>query len=188
MMDAMSTPTRLMTFAEFEQLPDEPNKLELIDGELIRMPPVQTNHMRISQRLFKMLDAVLQQLHSQGQALDLGEVFIETGYHIGDNWLIPDVSITHAGQAENKYLEGAPALAIEVMSRRNTAEMMQRKVRIYLDNGAREVWLLYRRPATVAVYRGRTSVEIEAILTSELLPGISIDLAEVFRRPEGTRS
>ena len=33
----MGTPTRLMSFAEFEQLPDEPNKLELMDGELIRL-------------------------------------------------------------------------------------------------------------------------------------------------------
>jgi Uma2 family endonuclease len=74
------------------------------------------------------------------------------------------------------------------MSRRNTAEMMQRKVRIYIENGAREVWLLYRRPATVAVYRGRASVEIEGALTSELLPGVSIDLAEVFGHPEGARA
>jgi len=71
-----------------------------------------------------------------------------------------------------------------VMSRRNTAEMMQRKVRIYIENGAREVWLLYRRPATVAVYRGKTSVEVEGTLTSELLPGVSIDLAEVFGNAE----
>ena len=184
MMNAMDTSTSLMTFAEFEQLPDEPNKLELNDRELIRMPPAQTNHMRIASRLFKMLDAVLERLHRQGQPLKLGEVFIETGYHIEDHWLIPDVSISHAGQAEDKYLEGGPALAIEVMSRRNTAEMMQRKVRIYLENGAHEVWLLYRRPATVAVYRGRASVEIEGRLTSELLPGVSIDLAEVFARPE----
>ena len=63
--------------------------------------------------------------------------------------------------------------------------MMQRKVRIYIENGAREVWLLYRRTATVAVCRGKTSVEIEGALASELLPGVSIDLAEVFGRSEG---
>jgi len=184
MMNAMDTSARLMTFAEFEQLPDEPNKLELIDRELIRMPPAQTNYMRIAMRLYDILKVALQRLHDQGQALDLGELFVETGYHIQDHWLIPDVSISHAGQAEDKYLEGAPALAIEVMSRRNTAEMTQRKVRIYLENGAREVWLLYRRPATVEVCRGKTSVEIQGALTSELLPGVLIDLAEVFGHPE----
>jgi Uma2 family endonuclease len=34
----MST-TTLMTFAEFEKLPQLPGKQELIDGELILMPP-----------------------------------------------------------------------------------------------------------------------------------------------------
>jgi len=38
MMNAMGTTTNLMTFEQFERLPDEPHKLELIDGELIRMP------------------------------------------------------------------------------------------------------------------------------------------------------
>jgi Uma2 family endonuclease len=98
------------------------------------------------------------------------------------------VSVSHAGQAKDKFLKGAPALAIEVMSRRNTAEMTQRKARIYLENGAREVWLLYRRPATVEVCRDKTSVEIQDTLTSELLPGVSIDLAEVFGRPAQPRA
>jgi hypothetical protein len=62
--------------------------------------------------------------------------------------------------------------------------MMQRKVRIYIENGAREVWLRYRRAATAAVYRGKTSVEIEGALTTELLPGVSINLPEVFSAPE----
>jgi Uma2 family endonuclease len=35
----MGGTTPLMTFDEFERLPDEPGKLELIDGELVRMPP-----------------------------------------------------------------------------------------------------------------------------------------------------
>jgi Uma2 family endonuclease len=36
--------TALMTFAEFEQLPDAPGKRELIDGELVTMPPPQLRH------------------------------------------------------------------------------------------------------------------------------------------------
>jgi Uma2 family endonuclease len=67
MMDAMDTSTRLMTFAEFEQLADEPNKLKLIDGELIRMPPAQTKHTRISQRLYRILDDALRRLHSKAK-------------------------------------------------------------------------------------------------------------------------
>src|SRR5437588_9617028 len=103
-----------MTFAQFERLPDEPNKLELADGELIRVPPAFTRHMRVVMRLYRIFDDALQMLKGKGQAGKLGEVFAETGYLIGPNWLIPDVSISHTGQPEGKYLDGAPALAVEV--------------------------------------------------------------------------
>src|SRR5471032_3617229 len=98
MINAMGTTTDLMTFEQFERLPDEPHKLELMDGELIRMPPAITRHMRIVMRVYKILDGCLEMLHGKGQARDLGETFVETGYLIGANWLIPDVSITHAGR------------------------------------------------------------------------------------------
>jgi Uma2 family endonuclease len=185
MINAMGTTTHLMTFEQFERLPDEPNKLELIDGELIRMPPAITRHMRIVMRVYKILDGALEMLHVKGQARDLGEVFVETGYLIGSNWVIPDVSITHARQTENKYLEGAPALAVEVISKANTAEMMQRKIKLYMQNGAREAWLFYPRAQSVTVYRGRTATEVEGTLTSELLPGVSIDLSQVYFSTQG---
>jgi hypothetical protein len=35
-MDAVKT---LLTFAEFEQLPEEPGRCELLDGEITRLPP-----------------------------------------------------------------------------------------------------------------------------------------------------
>lgn len=151
MINAMGTTTHLMTFEEFERLPDEPHKLELIDGELIRMPPAITRHVRIRMRIFKIVDSALGMLQGKGQARDLGEVFVEAGYLIGANWVIPDVSITHARQTENKYLEGAPALAVEVISKANTAEMMQRKIKLYMQNGAREAWLFYPRALSVTV-------------------------------------
>jgi hypothetical protein len=60
------------------------------------------------------------------------------------------------------------------------SQIADRKVRQYVENGAPEVWLLYGRTASVSVYRGKTAIEIEGTLTSELLPGVSIDLSVVF--------
>ena len=37
--------TTLLTFEELEQLPDEPGKMELLDGELIRLPPAKKRHI-----------------------------------------------------------------------------------------------------------------------------------------------
>jgi Uma2 family endonuclease len=179
----MATTTDLLTFEEFEQLPEnfDDGKVELIEGEVNRMPPPFTQHMRIAMRLLKILDAALLMLHGRGEAASLGEVFLETGCHIGSSWLIPDVCVTHAGQTEGKYLEGAPAIAVEVVSQANSAEMMQQKVKLYFQHGALEVWVIYPRTSSVSVHRGKTAVEFEGTLTSELLPGIAMDLSELFR-------
>ena len=176
----MGTTTGLMTFEEFERLSDEEYTLELLDGEVVRMPPAETNHMRIARRLFLILANVVKQLHEKRLGLDLGEVFIETGYRVGPNWVIPDVSIAHPGHPEDRYLQGSPALAVEVISEANTARMMHRKTKRLMEYGAREVWLVYPETRSVAIYRGNRAVEIEGILSSELLPGVTIDLAEVF--------
>ncbi len=176
----MGTTTALVTFDEFERLPDEECKLELIDGEVLRMPPAEYRHTLISLRIYDFLKEALRILHGKGQARDLGQVLHEGGYRLGHNWLIPDVSITHAGQTARKYLEGAPALAIEVISESNTARMMHRKVRKYFESGCREAWVFYPETASVLVHSGKTAVEREGLLTSDLLPGVSIDLAPIF--------
>jgi Uma2 family endonuclease len=142
----MGTTTALVTFEEFERFPEEEDerKLELLDGEVPRMPPAEFRHGRISLRIFLFLVEALRMLHAKGQCQDLGEVLHEIGYRIAPcTWLIPDVSITHAGQAEGKYLKGSPALAIEVISESNTVRTMHRKRRRYFENGCREAWVVY---------------------------------------------
>ena len=126
--------TTLLSFEEFEGLLSEPGKMELLDGELIRLPPANIRRTKIIHRLSDLL-----RLIAGKTGAGLGVVDIEAGYKIGpNNWLQPDVSITRRGQPETDYLEGAPALAIEVISEANTADQMQRKVKLYLANGAQE--------------------------------------------------
>jgi Uma2 family endonuclease len=181
-MTGMGTTTGLMTFAEFERLPEheEPYKLELLDGELIRMPPAKLRHMKVAIKLNRLLDRDLDRLHRLGQCSDLGAVYIETGFRLGGHFLIPDVSVTHAGQAQGDYLEGAPALAIEVISESNTVKAMHRKVLAYFEHGAREVWVFHPSTRSVTVHFGEKSIEVRGILTSALFPDLAIDLAEIF--------
>jgi Uma2 family endonuclease len=172
----MGATTGLMSFAEFERLPDHEQgwKLELLDGELIRRPPPFTPHMRIARRLFLLLTSAV--------GPNVGEVFFETGYRLGQNWVVPDVSVTHSGQVEveGKYLPGAPALAIEVVSESNSFQQMHLKVLRYFEYGAREVWVFDPGTRSVAVHYGDHSLEIRDTLTTALFPGLSIHLAEVF--------
>jgi len=174
----MGVSTSLLTFAEFEQLPDEPGKLELLDGELIRLPPSRTRNMRIAERLYEVLR---QELDRASGSFRLGFVHMEFGYKIGANaWLQPDVSIEYEGQTENDYLEDAPALAVEVISESNRADQMDRKVKKYLSGGAIEVWVVYPKTQCVWIFRQGQAEEFRGVLRSEIIPGLTIDLTSLF--------
>ncbi|PWU01686.1 MAG: hypothetical protein C5B51_22360 [Terriglobia bacterium] len=171
-MDAMGT-TTLLTFEEFERLPDEPGKAELLDGELICLPPAKMKHMMIVYRLSDLLKPMVE--------AGLGQVCIEMGYKLGQRvWLQPDLSISHLHQPSNDYFEGAPALAVEVISESNTAEKMNRKVKTYLANGGLEVWVIYPKTQSVIVFREGHIEEFQDALRSSLFPGREIDLKQLF--------
>jgi Uma2 family endonuclease len=178
-MDAVTT--KLLTFEEFERLPehDEAGKLELLDGELIEMPPSDLEHSRFSEKIYLLLLAALAAAHSRGEAKDLWEVHIETGYKLpGRNYVVPDVSITHASHAHAKYLMNSPAIAIEVVSESNTAREMEKKVAISFRYGAREVWRIYSDPVHIVIHFNGSSRSVnEGSVTTPLLPGFELQLA-----------
>jgi Uma2 family endonuclease len=182
-MVSMGTVKTLLTFDEFEQLPDQPGKQELVRGELIEMPPADLKHNRISHRIYDRLKTGIKEAHARGEARDLGEAFIEMGYLLpGECWLQPDVSVTYAGQAEGKYFEGAPAIAIEVISPSNTAEQIDAKAELYFQFGAREVWRSFPKTKHVMIQvPGSARVIGEgSVITTPLLPGLALNVKEVF--------
>ena len=170
--------TSLLSFEEFEQLPDEPGKLEFLDGELIQLPPAKLKHVHVARRIQILL---MRALEKAGGAATLGEVYHETGYKFARRaWLQPGVSIPHRDQPSGDYFESAPALAVEVISKSNRADQMDRKVKIYLTNGGVEVWLVYPKTRRVWVYRAGHAEEFQTVLRSSLLPGLEIDLTQLF--------
>jgi Uma2 family endonuclease len=182
-MVGMGTVKTLLTFEEFEQLPDQPGKQELIRGELIEMPPADYKHNDIADRIYGFLKAALDQAHARGEAGELARVFHEMGYLLsGANWLRPDVSITHAGQSVEKYLIGAPAIAIEVVSPNNTAKRIDAKAELYFQFGACEVWrfLPKKKQVMVQVPGSVRVIAEDAVITTPLLPGLALAVKEIF--------
>jgi Uma2 family endonuclease len=179
----MGTVKTLLTFEEFEQLPDQPGKQELVRGELIEMPPADYKHHDIAHRIFKLLDSALERAHACGEAGELGRVFHEMGYLLsGANWLQPDVSITHAGQHVEKYLIGAPAIAIEVISPSNTAKRIDAKAELYFQFGAREVWRFFpkKKQVMIQVPGSARVIAEDSVITTPLLPGLALPVKEIF--------
>ena len=178
----MGATTTLLTFEEFERLPDAPGKRELLDGELIELPPPKFQHTLVQHRI---AEALRQYAVERGLL-----VFVEAGFRLGDRhneWLQPDVSLVLVDQAgrvgADGYLENSPLIAVEVISRANTAETVERKLARYFENGAGEVWVAYPKTRRIWRHQGlQAQAVIERdVFTSPLLPGFEMDLAAIFQ-------
>jgi Uma2 family endonuclease len=136
--------TTQLTIEEFLSLPDTPGKQELLDGELIALPPAKLSHMQIVLDLYRLLVA----------ALTESRVWAETGYQLSRGWLQPDVSVTWPDQpVENDWFQRAPMIAIEVVSPANRPDHIDKKTAVYLEEGAAEVWVIYPATQSMTVFR-----------------------------------
>ena len=121
------TTTSPITFEEFEKLDFGADQVELLEGQLIHLPPAQRGHMETVERLFLRLLEPLRLLSTPS----LGKVHIEMGYLLIEtpkSWLQPDVSITHPEQPGSRYYEGGPLIAFEIVSEDDRAKDLDRKV------------------------------------------------------------
>jgi Uma2 family endonuclease len=178
----MGTTARLITFAEMLKLPDVPGKRELLAGEPIELPPAKRRHNRIAEGIYLALVQAAQ-AHGRRHAADLGQPHIGMGYRIGrgpDSWLVPDASVSHPRQPGEDYYEGAPLLAVEVISESNTEQQIGRKRELYFVNSAREVWEVDADTERVLVCGPESAEEFTGELRSEIIPGLRIDLRELF--------
>ena len=86
-----------------------------------------------------------------------------------------------------RWVEGTPDIAIEVLSTDRSRDLV-RKRRIYAEAGVLEYWPIDPRNDTVTQlelrdgeYIERTVLTVDDTLTTPLLPGLSILLANIFR-------
>ncbi len=177
-----SSVTARITFEEFERLPDQPGKLELLRGEVIELPPAKLKHADIVHRVYERLSILLAEARARGRAGALGAVYMETGYRMGDrSCLQPDVSITHSDQQAGDYYLGSPALVVEVISDDKTADHVDGKIEEYSRNGALEIWVLYPVRKHVWVYTSGAAEVRSGEFRTELLGGGTIDLDEILK-------
>lgn len=178
----MGTTTR-MSFEEFLQIPetDETVQYELDEGELLVTPSPTARHNVICYRIYR----ALREFSCNKK---LGLVIGETDFALGpDTVRRPDVAfITNAHlqliDPERSPLDGAPALAIEVISPGNLAQDVFKKIHQYLHAGSELVWIVYPSLKTVSVHNQAGSHEVsQGFLDAEnLLPGFKLSLAEIF--------
>ena len=119
----------------------------------------------------------------------LGYIYAESGYKLEsdpDTVLGADMSFLskeRVDQAEDGYYEGPPDLAVEVLSPGDRKGYVERKVALYLETGARSIWLVDPRRRTVEVISSlndrRTLHETDE-LVDDTVPGFRVKVSEIF--------
>jgi len=175
------TVTSLMTADELYHLPNDGTRYELVRGELRKkMSPTGIAHGRIAARIIGSLMAHLE-IHP------IGEVYSnDVGFRVArnpDSVLAPDVAFVRKERVvdSTKFFEGAPDLAIEVVSPRDSYSDVEEKAADWLRAGARAVIIVDPTRKSARIDRASaTSNVAEAISVDELLPGWRLPLAKLF--------
>jgi Uma2 family endonuclease len=186
---ATRTSAKKLTYEDFLSFPDDGLRHELINGEHYVTPAPVIMHQRLLSRLYLQLGNSLAQE-------PIAECFfapcdVVLSFH---DVVEPDLLVVLRGQAEivtEKNVQGAPAIAVEVISPGTRRRDERLKRDLYERAGVREYWIVYPDRGVVRVCRRaengtfETAVELSAAmaesLTSPLLPGFSAPLADLFR-------
>ena len=173
--------TRRWTEAELLCLPDDGRKYELVNGKLIEVP-TGGRHGKICFQLgLKLYPAA----ESWATMFDSS-----TGFRMAQgNIRSPDVSVMRTdrlpdGKAPEGFVDGAPDLAVEVVSPSERLSDLLAKMADYFESGAQEVWLLFPERKQVHRYRVDFTVEVlgedDILHGAPLLPKFAVRVGDLF--------
>jgi Uma2 family endonuclease len=188
----------LMTTEELLALPDDGIERWLIRGQLRENRPDQTTgkpmtirnreHSRIMVRVGRFLDVWLDE-----QPQPRGEVLCgEAGCRlhrtpdstVGVDVVYVDAEVAARRPDDTTLIDGAPVLAVEILSPNDVMEAINEKIDEYLAAGVRLVWVINPHDRTVTVYRpGAKPVMVndEQELSGEPeLTGFRVAVAKLF--------
>ena len=160
---------------------------EVVDGQVVEKP-VGAEQSEIASILAQLL-GTFARLNRQGRVL------IEVLYRIDqakDLQRRPDVSFVSHGRwpirrrvpKKVAAWDMVPDQAIEVVSRSNSAESVQRKMHAYFAAGSRQVWVVYPEEHEIYAYTSTRQVQIfqvgDELDGGDLLPGFRLPFAALF--------
>ena len=183
----MATTATLMTAAELLAMPDDGfHFYELVKGELITMAPAGGEHGAIGIKAAVRIGVLV-------EANDLGVVFnADTGFIIStdpDTVRAPDVSFVRkeripADGIPRGFFQGAPDLAVEVISPSDSYTEVAEKVSQLLEAGTLLVVLIDPRTRTITLRHqsGETTTltEADTLTLGDVLPGFECAVGDLF--------
>ncbi|HEX8235519.1 MAG TPA: Uma2 family endonuclease [Abditibacteriaceae bacterium] len=157
---------------------------ELINGKVVELSPPGFEHGEIAVKIASRIQAFVRD-HK------LGRVSVEGGFRLQRNPAIvrsPDVSFVEAARLEGVstrgFIEGAPTLAVEIVSPGDLWSEVEDKVRLYLDKGSGAVWIVDPQTRTIEVRTTRTAPHVysvdDTLRGGDILPGFQLPAKDVF--------
>ena len=182
------TDRRLLTAEDLYGIPDDDMRYELVRGELRVSEPPGWEHGTVLVRFVSLL-------HAYVSANRLGYVTGEVGYVLErgpDTVRGPDAAFIRwdrrpGPDVQHRYFEGAPDLAVEIVSPHDRAAEIAETVEGYLARRTRLVWVVYPPARRVVVHAagGATTPlgESDVLDGGDVVPGFRCAVAELFPEP-----
>ncbi len=191
---SVATARRLMTYEEFVALPEDGTERELIRGVLKIRGDGQTmtrrsrKHCRATTKVAWVLnDWLLKQPEPRGEVLTGEAAFrlsrdAESAVGIDVAYVDPELSALVSDDVFD--IEGAPTLAVEVLSPSDIHPDIVEKIDLYLKAGVPLVWIVDPDLKVVQVHRPQDepiSFNVRQELTGDPhLPGLRVCVADLF--------
>lgn len=182
----MVTTTSRITLAELERVGGPEGRWEIIEGELIEMPPAGAEHSRRGMEIGSALVAFV-------KPRQLGLVYgADGGFVLSEQPLtlrVPDVAFVQTswlpeGFDDGGFLRRAPDLVVEIISPSDRMVEVLAKVVMWLEAGTALVWLVSPGDRTVTVFTPEGSPQVLTVQDmldgGDLLPGFSLPVREIF--------
>jgi Uma2 family endonuclease len=182
----------ILTVADLDLMPDDGNRYELIEGDIVVSRSPSLSHQMLLKNLVRILDNHL-------DVNPVGSIWPTPGVIFDDfNAVIPDLVFVRNDRldeiASGDKVIGAPDLAVEILS--PGAENSRRdrfvKLQTYGKFGVVEYWIVDGSERAIDVYRAQSgklvltaTVRDQDELTSPLLPGFSCQVERVFKGRRG---
>ncbi|HSJ14628.1 MAG TPA: Uma2 family endonuclease [Longimicrobiales bacterium] len=183
----MSDPTQpyTWTYAEYARFPDDGNRYEVIDGEVLVTPAPSPRHQHILGQLYRRLSEYVER-HRLGVVLPDVDVLFVTGQFLRpDLVFVPDAA--RAGITD-RGVELPPGLIVEVLSPTSSSIDRVKEPRRYGDFGVPEYWVADPQERVVWVWRfaagakepERLADRVTWTPVSEIEP-LVLSMEEIFR-------
>ena len=171
---AITTATQLLQAGDI-------GRCELVRGKLVMMMPPGGRHGKLANLIAHRLTGFVADRHA-------GTILAEAGFVLSrdpDTVRAPDAAFLRAGrEVGDGFIDGAPDLAVEVVSPGDRPGYVREKVAEWLEAGAEVVWVVDPRARTVTVHEGtqglRVFEETDTLDGGRALPGCAFDLRELF--------